>query len=125
MFSKIFGRNDRFDIFISYRREDSDVFARMLKTELEKKKLKVYLDVDNLHSSYFDNQLLDIIVNCNNFILILTPGSLERCSNPDDWVRKELLHAISHDRNIIPIYKKGFVFPPKEKIHVDLKDVPR
>lgn len=55
----------------------------------------------------------------------MTPGSLERCINPDDWVRKELLHAISHNRNIIPIFKKGFTFPPKEKIPDDIRDVPR
>ncbi len=118
-------KNKGFDAFISYRRDGSDTFARMLKTELENKKYKVYLDVDNLHSSYFDDQLLDVIKNCNNFILILTTGSLEKCRDADDWVRKELLHAISYKRNIIPIFNTGYKFPHPTRIPDELKVIPR
>lgn len=118
-------KSDNYDVFFSYRRDGGDTFARMIKSELEKKKYKVYLDVDSLHSSYFDEQLLNVIEKSTNFILILTPGSLERCNNPDDWVRKEIVQAIESNCNIIPIFNKGYDFPKPNTFPADLKNIPR
>ena len=49
-----------------------------------------------------------------NFIVILTPDCLHRCTADDDWLRREIEHAIQTRRNIIPILKDGFDFPPAE-----------
>jgi hypothetical protein len=97
----------------------------MLKSELENKRYKVYIDVDDLHSSYFDEQLLTVIEKCNNFILTLTPGSLEKCNNPKDWMRREIIQAIESNCNIIPIYNKGFKYPNITAFPEELKDIPR
>lgn len=118
-------KSEHFDVFISYRREGGDTFARMLKSELEKNRYKVYIDVDDLHSSYFDEQLLTVIDKCNNFILTLTPGSLERCKNPKDWMRREIVQAIESNCNVIPIFNKGFEFPNLYAFPEELKDIPR
>lgn len=118
-------KSDHYDVFISYRRDGGDTFARMLKSELEKNRLQVYIDVDNLHSSYFDEQLLTVIDECTNFILILTPGSLERCKNQKDWMRREIVQAIESNCNIIPIFNKGFDFPISSAFPEELKNIPR
>jgi hypothetical protein len=57
--------------------------------------------------------------------LILTPGSLERCATKEDWLRLEILQAIKSQCNIIPVYNSGYVFPEKETIPNELKDIPR
>jgi tetratricopeptide (TPR) repeat protein len=38
-----------------------------------------------------------------HFIVILTPSALEGCKEPNDWLRKEVEHAIDLKRNIIPL----------------------
>ena len=56
-----------------------------------------------------DIKLLQSIEESKNFVLILSPESLERCQNEGDWVRCEIEHAIKCDKNIIPLMLSGFV----------------
>ncbi len=39
---------------------------------------------------------------------ILTYGTLDRCADPDDWVRREIQRAIETGRQILPIATPGF-----------------
>jgi hypothetical protein len=82
----------------------------VIRERLQKRNIKSFLDVDDLKSHYFDERLYREIENSPNFIIILTPGCLDRCVNEEDWLRKEILHAIETQRNIIPILKDGFSF---------------
>lgn len=121
----LFNRKPEFDVFISYRRDGSSEFARLLKGELEKRKIKAFLDVDNLQQSYFDEQLLVRICNAPNFILVLSEGSLDRCADPSDWMRREIEQALKTNRKIIPIFKQGFRFPTEKMLPGLLKELPR
>ena len=121
----LFNRKPEFDAFISYRRDGSSEFARLLKGELEKHKIKTFLDVDNLQQSYFDEQLLVRIGNAPNFILVLSEGSLDRCADPSDWMRKEIEQALKTNRKIIPVFKQGFRFPDEKLLPGLLKELPR
>jgi hypothetical protein len=100
-----------YDVFISYRRENGAAEARLIRAELERQGWQVFLDVEDLNRGYFDQALLRCISDAPNFVIILSPGCLERCSNTDDWLRQEIAHAISTERNIVPVLISGFSFP--------------
>jgi len=112
-------------VFMSYRREGGATVARLLRTELQSRNVESFLDVDDLSSSYFDEKLFTEIEAAPNFILILSPNALDRCVNPDDWMRKELAHAIMTGRNIIPVLVEDFTFPDAGDLPEEIRDIPR
>ncbi|MBQ0082638.1 MAG: toll/interleukin-1 receptor domain-containing protein, partial [bacterium] len=82
-----------YDIFISYRREGGKEYARNLTSELVSRGFHPFLDFDELVDGKFDKRITDAIESAPVFMFILSPGSLDRCVNEEDWVRKEILHA--------------------------------
>jgi hypothetical protein len=48
----------KYDIFISYRRDDGGQYARILQLELEKYNYKVFLDYEELTDGVFGSLLL-------------------------------------------------------------------
>ena len=110
--SQTFDSKESIDAFISYRREGGAETARLISKELRDRGVRVFLDVDDLASGHFDERLLREIEAVPNFIVILTPGCLTRCNTEGDWLRREIEHAIKTERNIIPILKDEFYFPP-------------
>lgn len=92
-----------YDIFISYRRVGGADKARILKTELEARGYKVFLDFYELKDGVFDKRIMDAIDSSPIFMFLLTPNSLERCLNDDDWVRKEIEYAVDNHKHFIPI----------------------
>ena len=99
------------DIFISYRRENGHLMARLFYHRLIADGYKVFMDVEDLGPGTFDERLYHEIEQCTDFILILPPNALDRCQNPKDWVRMEIEHALNYDKNIIPILMQGFEYP--------------
>ena len=94
--------NDHYDVFISYRREGGKDHARTIQQALEKK-YRVFLDFDELNDGVFDQRIMDAISHSSVFLLLLTKGALDRCSNEDDWVRKEILYASKCSCHIVPV----------------------
>ncbi len=94
-----------YDIFISYRREGGAHYARILKAELEKRgyRGRVFLDYDELKDGQFNHVILNAIKSAPVFIFIMTPGALDRCSDANDWVRREIECAFKCERHIIPV----------------------
>lgn len=45
-----------------------------------------------------------------HFIISLSPSALERCNQPDDWLRREIETTLDENRNIIPVMLEGFDF---------------
>ncbi|MDE7354932.1 MAG: TIR domain-containing protein [Acetatifactor sp.] len=103
----------KYDIFISYRRDGGESTARILRDELTEKGYRVFLDVESLSSGSFDTKLFSVIDECRDFLVILSPGALNRCGEEEDWVRLEIEHALEKDKNIIPVFLRGFTFPEK------------
>lgn len=91
-----------YDIFISYRRDGGDKYARTIQQALEKR-FKVFLDFDELTDGLFDQRILNAIENSSVFLLILSKGALDRCINKSDWVRQEILHANNCGCHIVPV----------------------
>lgn len=111
--------------FISYRRDQGSEIARLIRSELARLGIPTYLDVDGLKASHFDAQLLREIGSFESFILILTPGSLDRCSSPDDWMLRESSHAIQLGKRIIPVVTPGFSFPSQGALPAAIAELPR
>lgn len=104
-------RENKYDIFISYRRVGGESTARIICDRLTDLGYSVFFDVESLRSGDFNTKLYSVIEECNDFLVILSPGSLERCNDENDWVRLEIAHAIKHNKNVIPVMLRGFSFP--------------
>lgn len=103
--------NKKYNIFISYRRDGGQSTAKMLYDKLNNLGYKVFFDVESLLSGNFNTALYSVIDECKDFLLILSPGALDRCENENDWIRLEIEHALEQGLNIIPIMLRGFSFP--------------
>ena len=95
--------NDHYDVFISYRRNGGKEVARSVKLALEQSLLKVFLDFDGIEEGRFDNRIKSAIEMSPTFLIILSPGALDRCDDEEDWVRKEILYANHLGKDIIPV----------------------
>lgn len=100
----------KYDIFISYRRTASET-ATLIAEKLRSFGYRVFLDVETLNSGKFNEQLLAEIAQCKDFLVVLPENALDRCADPDDWVRKEVCCAMDNGKNIIPIMLRGFTWP--------------
>lgn len=104
-----------YDIFISYRRTGGKDYARILKPELEKRGLRVFLDFDALEDGAFSEQILAAIKETPVFMIVLSKGALDRCADANDWVAKEIRYAEENGRHIIPVeIDKSFRDMPAE-----------
>lgn len=112
-----------YDVFISYRREGGAAEARLIQSALQSRKVRAFLDVTELGRGYFDDALLHSIEQTPNFVVILSPHALDRAESDEDWLRKEIAHALKSERNVVPLIMPGFQFPPK--LPRDLKNLPR
>ena len=115
------GQN-KYDIFISYRRTAYDT-ANLVAEKLRNAGYSVFFDIDTLTSGKFNEQLLTVILNCKDFILILPKDGLDRCDNPEDWIRREVACAIDSNKNIIPIMLTGFEWP--DELPEDIAELPK
>ena len=88
--------------FISYRWDRGSHLSRLLKYALERLGLDVFLDVDDLGTGQFDDDLVREIERREHFIVVLTKGSLHRCRDDADYFRREIETAIASKRKIVP-----------------------
>jgi len=112
---------EKYQIFISYRRDGGDTLAGRLADRFSALGYKVFYDVESLRSGTFNKQILDALAQCNDVLLVLPPNALDRCVNDDDWVRQELAFALKCKKNIIPIMMRGFEFP--NNLPLDIENV--
>ena len=111
------------DIFISYRREGGRDCARTIKLKLHELGYKhIFFDYSSIRDGVFNTQILDAIYSCKDFLLLLSPNSMDRCINSDDWVAREIRTAFKYSRKIIPItMQDNFEWP--ESCPKDLKRI--
>jgi hypothetical protein len=93
----------RYDIFISYRRDDGAQYARILQLELEKRGYKVFLDYEELKDGVFGDNIREAIKSTPIFMMVLTPLYLERSMERDSWVREEIEMAMVSNMHFIPV----------------------
>lgn len=108
-----------YGIFISYRRDGGESTAKILRDKLTELGYRVFFDVESLRSGDFNTKLYSVIDECSDFLLVLSPGALDRCWDEDDWVRLEVERALAKGKNVIPILLRGFRFPDKLPESID------
>lgn len=113
-------------VFISYRREKSKHLARAIYQDLRMHGWDAFLDVTTIDAGDFDRIILNQIAARAHFILLVSPGALERCTSPGDWLRREIEEAVRLDRNIVPVIEEGADFE-RELSHLpdELREVVR
>ncbi len=97
-------------VFVSYRRSVSSFIARAVFNDLVHHGFDVFMDVESIDAGTFDTIIRSQIAARAHFLVILTPGSVERFMQPEDWLRREIEYAIDLQRNIIPVLVNGFSF---------------
>jgi tetratricopeptide (TPR) repeat protein len=95
-------------VFISYRRDSTGrAFARSLKQELTHHGYDVFFDVDSIDAGKWAEQIRKQVPERSHFLLLLTPGALDRCEDQNDWVRREFELAVASKRNIVPVREES------------------
>lgn len=95
--------NQNHDIFISYRRSDGLLQARLLKASLQQAGYRVFLDMDMSVDESYDRQIVSALRGAATVILLLTPDYLNACTDVEGWVNREICLAVSEKKRIIPI----------------------
>src|SRR4051794_39331790 len=102
-------------VFISYRRDVSKYLARSIFQDLIQNGYDAFLDVEKINSGSWESIILNQIAARAHFLLILTPGTMDRCDEPNDMLRREIEHAIRLGRNIVLLLADNFEFKSVRK----------
>jgi TIR domain len=97
-------------VFISYRREKTVFLAIALHQRLESLGVDAFIDMESIGAGQFDTIILNQIGARPYYVLVLTPGTLQRCVDPGDWLRREIEQAVATKRVIVPVYTPDFDF---------------
>lgn len=108
------------DVFVSYRREGGSELAQLVRKNLDERGYSVFVDVHDMPAGPFDQSLIDAIRNCKDVVVLLTPGSLDRCRNEGDWFRTEIATALACGRNVVPLRTAGFQTPDRASLPHDI-----
>lgn len=111
----------RLDVFISYRRDSDSGLARAILLSLRNQNVRAFLDVDSMPSGPVRRSLFLSIEEAPSFLVILSPGCLDRCQDPADWFRLEIAKAIEMGKNLIPVVMPGFSMPPAKQVPAELQ----
>ena len=84
----------------------------------------VFVDTQNIDSGEFERVILHQIEARAHFLLLLEPRSLDRISEPGDWLRRETAHALSLRRNVVPLLANGARMPAPSDLPADLERLP-
>lgn len=111
-------------VFISYRRQLSWQLAKLVRANLTKHNIDVFVDLKNLDSGEFERTILSEIEARENFIVLLEPGCLDRIGEDGDWLRHEIAHALAYHRNVVPVTASGFRFSRDLVLPPDVAKLP-
>ena len=96
-------------VFISYRRTNVS-WALAIFKGLTHSGFDVFFDYQGIPSGNFERIILENIRSKAHFLVLLTPLALERCDDPEDWLRREIEAALESRRNIVHLMLEGFDF---------------
>ncbi len=123
-------------VFISYRREDSAGFARLIYDRLTKRleRKNVFFDVDNIPPGLdFVEVLSERVGKCDalvavigkNWISAVDEDNRRRLDDPHDFVRIEIEAALERGVRVIPVLFDGARMPKTEDLPDNLKKLAR
>ena len=86
------------------------------------------MDVFGLGRGNFEEAIVSTLSKTRNMVLILTPGSLDRCKGDtriQDWLHREIVCAIDSKINIVPVMGPEFVWPKDDELPEDIRNISR
>lgn len=121
--------------FINYRRSDTQQAAQALYAQLRTRfgPTRVFLDVGAiLPGAIWPNRLREALTEATVILSIIGPRWLtaaneygqRRLDDPNDWVRNELVFAITNEKPIVTILVAGAEsLPPPQALPADIQDL--
>ena len=119
---------DESDVYICYRWLGGSQLASLIKVHLEVQGINVFMDVFGLGRGNFEEAILSNLSNAKNVVLVLTPGSLDRCKGDtriQDWLHREIVCAIDSKINIVPVMGPEFKWPKDDDLPEDIRNINR
>ena len=111
-------------VFLCYRRQVSWALARLVGDNLNAHGFDVFIDVAGVGGGEFDRVLLREIAARTCFLVLLEPRSLDRFAEPDDWLRREIAHALTDGRHVVPLLASGATMPRAQDLPADIARLP-
>lgn len=112
------------DIFICYRRNDSEGYAGRLHDHLAERfgPRAVFVDVDNLHPGVdFEDVIQRTLLRSTVVLVVIGPRWLDqRLKSESDYVRREIIAALKGKKRLIPVLVGDARMPAREKLPPEL-----
>ncbi len=119
-------------IFISYRRDDSAGYARLIYDRLNARFPKrVFMDVTGIEAGAdFVEAIEQAVGSCVALVSLigqqwLATGGRRRLDDPADFVRLEIAAALKRNIRVIPVLLRGATMPAAEELPPDLASLTR
>jgi hypothetical protein len=97
-------------VYIAYRSNTSKKLAQAVYLDLRQHGYDVLLDENLSDTDTLSAVKVSQIAYRVHFIVLLSPGTLEKCVYPDDILRREMEEAMRQSRNIVPVMEERFDF---------------
>ena len=115
-----------YDVYMCYRWQGGSQLASLIKVHLEVQGISVFMDVFGLRGGNFEDAIVSTLTKSRNVVLVLTPGSLDRCKGDtriQDWLHREIVCAVDSKINIVPVVDPGFKWPGEGELPSDIRNV--
>jgi hypothetical protein len=123
-------------VFISYRREDTGPYARLLKEHLSVRfpDVPVFIDLDSIEAGLDFAEVIESAVrSCvvlialigREWLTIADTDDRRRLDNPDDYVRFEIRTALQRCVRVVPVLVDGVRAPRRLQLPADLDKLSR
>lgn len=119
-------------IFISYRRDDSAGYARLIYDRLNARfPQRVFMDVTGIEAGAdFVEVIEQVVGSCVTLTPLIGPqwlatGGRRRLDDPNDFVRLEIAAALKRNIRVIPVLLRGATMPAAEELPPDLAPLAR
>lgn len=109
-------------VFISYRRNASGIYALAIYQYLTAQGIDAFYDIKSITAGQFGEIILGQITTRPYFLFVLTPGTLKRCTEEGDWLRREIDHALGQNRIIVPLFTSNFKFADLKRYIPDIAE---
>jgi hypothetical protein len=123
-------------IFISYRRDDTGPYARLLQVYLQESvpHAPVFVDLDSIEAGTdFTEAIRSELRSCRVLVALVGPRwltltdekGLRRLDDPDDYLRLEIRTALENRLRVIPVLVDGAKMPKQQDLPADLCNLAR
>jgi TIR domain len=123
-------------VFLSYRREDTAPYARLLQTRFSERlpDARVFMDLDSIEAGLdFAEVIRKAVDSCAVLVALIghqwatlaDEQGQPRLYNPNDFVRFEIHRALQRGVRVIPVLVDGARPPQQEELPAELHELAR